>query len=405
MPITKDPKKLYIKNGNLPASYINGIASLIENGSTIKQINLPQDYLEGAFPNNSREEELKGSIISLSGNFINNNNHLSFNNGQYAIFNIYPNIEPFNKFLSFNIKTSGNNNSLTLQVFNKEGEKLYDQTKNTSTDWTIEWDLNSLNIGLDELSFKLISNDNIIISNVFFIYDLNPCDVLDIFREVNALTLNNKKSDFYASRIQSDTKKFSELVNGDYIIGYNHVSSITGKFVTINLGSGDWISLDGYDFSHSDNFSGVFNSSYVESGMTTTEIDSCFTFEVQKTIPQDLSDVKNELISKIGDKLTIETFENGIRIKKDGTYVYSACWGSVNVSATTSSGVNTYRGSTTIIFPFEFTVAPIITVGAYSSTPLMANCGNGGITTTNGIITAERTTSGSQTCRYIVEGR
>ena len=139
--------------------------------------------------------------------------------------------------------------------------------------------------------------------------------------------------------------------------------------------------------------------------MNNAEIDSCFTFEVQKTIPQDLSDVKIELLSKIGDNITVETYENGIRIKKDGTYVYSACWGSVNVSATTSSGVNTYRGSTTITFPFEFTTAPSITVGAYSSTPLMANCGNGAITTTNGIITAERTTSGSQTCRYTVIGR
>jgi len=399
MPITKDNKKLYIKNGNLPVEFINGISSFIETGSTIKKIELPSDYSEEKFPNHSRDEEVKGSSITLSGDFSREGSNLKLDNGNYIILNIYPNVEPFHKWLNFTVKTSGSNNSITLQIFNKNGEKLYDQTKVSSNEWLIEWDLNNLNLDLEELVFKLISNSsNILVSNVLFKYDLNPIDIGNIFSEVNALTFNNKKSDFYASRIQSDTKKFSELVNGDYIIGYNHISSISGKFVTINLESGDWISLDGYDFSHSENFEGGFNSSYVSSGMSTSEIDSCFTFEVQRQTPQDLIDVKKEIFDNI-DKIKIETYENGIRIKKDGTYIYSACWGSVDITTTGSNG----NASTTINYPFTFSER---TSFASASTGIALQVA--GSTQSTGessmSVTLQRSSAGTSPVRWLVVG-
>lgn len=400
MPITKDNKKLYIKNGNLPVEFINGISSFIETGSTIKKIELPSDYSEEKFPNHSRDEEVKGSSITLSGDFSREGSNLKLDNGKYIILNIYPNVEPFHKWLNFTVKTSGSNNSITLQIFNKNGEKLYDQTKVSSNEWLIEWDLNNLNLDLEELVFKLISNSsNILVSNVLFKYDLNPIDIGNIFSEVNALTFNNKKSDFYASRIQSDTKKFSELVNGDYIIGYNHISSISGKIVTINLESGDWISLDGYDFSHSENFEGGFNSSYVSSGMSTSEIDSCFTFEVQRQTPQDLIDVKKEIFDNI-DNIQVETYENGIRIKKDGTYIYSACWGSVDITTTGSNG----NASTTINYPFTFSETRTSFASASTGIALQVAGSTQSTGASSMSVTLQRSSAGTSPVRWLVIG-
>lgn len=140
----------------------------------LKKINLPVDYEEEGFPNHSREEEVKGSIISFSTNSTNNEDHLHFYSGQYAIFNIYPNVEPFDRFSNLVIETWGGSNSVTLQIFNKNNEKLFESTKassgNSTDGWFIEWDLNSLELGLEELIFKLISNtNNMAISNIFFL--------------------------------------------------------------------------------------------------------------------------------------------------------------------------------------------------------------------------------------------
>lgn len=399
MPITKDNKKLYIKNGNLPVEFINGISSFIETGSTIKKIELPSDYSEEKFPNHSRDEEVKGSSITLSGDFSREGSNLKLDNGNYIILNIYPNVEPFHKWLNFTVKTSGSNNSITLQIFNKNGEKLYDQTKVSSNEWLIEWDLNNLNLDLEELVFKLISNSsNILVSNVLFKYDLNPIDIGNIFSEVNALTFNNKKSDFYASRIKSITKKYSELVNGDYIIGYNHIGSISGKFVTINLESGDWISLDGYDFSHSENFEGGFNSSYVSSGMSTSEIDSCFTFEVQRQTPQDLIDVKKEIFDNI-DKIKIETYNNGFRIKKNGVYTYSRCFGSVEMTTTGSNG-STY---TTVNYPFTMTGSIRVSMANAMGDPLNVGASTDQTNVDSVRLTLKRVSAGSSSVKWSVE--
>lgn len=399
MPITKDNKKLYMKNGNLPIEFINGLSSFIETGSTIKKIELPSDYSDGKFPNHSRDEEVKGSSITLSGNFSREGSNLKLDNGKYIILNIYPNVEPFHKWLNFTVKTSGSNNSVTLQIFNKNGEKLYDQTKVSSNEWLIEWDLNNLNLDLEELVFKLISNSsNIVVSNIFFKYDLNPIDVKNIFSEVNALTFNNKKSDFYASRIRSVTKKYSELINGDYIIGYNHIGSISGKFVTINLESGDWISLDGYDFSHSENFEGAFNGSYVSSGMSTSEIDSCFTFEVQRQTPQDLVDVKKEIFDNI-DKIKIETYSNGFRIKKNGVYIYSRCFGSVEMTTTGSNGV-TY---TTVNYPFTMTGPIRVSMANAMGDPLTVGASTDQTNVDSVRLTLKRVSAGSSSVKWFVE--
>ena len=399
MPITKDNKKLYIKNGNLPVEFINGISSFIETGSTIKKIELPADYSEEKFPNHSRDEEVKGSSIILSGNFSREGSNLKLDNGKYIILNIYPNVEPFHKWLDFTVKTSGSNNSITLQIFNKNGEKLYDQTKVSSNEWLIEWDLNNLNLDLEELVFKLISNSsNILVSNVLFKYDLNPIDIGNIFSEVNALTFNNKKSDFYASRIRSITKKYSELINGDYIIGYNHISSISGKFVTINLESGDWISLDGYDFSHSENFEGGFNGSYVSSGMSNSEIDSCFTFEVQRQTPQDLIDVKKEIFDNI-DKIKIETYNNGFRIKKNEVYIYSRCFGSVEMTTTGSNG-STY---TTVNYPFTMTGSIRVSMANAMGDPLNVGASTDQTNVDSVRLTLKRVSAGSSSVKWSVE--
>ena len=399
MPITKDNKKLYMKNGNLPIEFINGLSSFIETGSTIKKIELPADYSEEKFPNHSRDEEVKGSSITLSGNFSREGSNLKLDNGKYIILNIYPNVEPFHKWLNFTVKTSGSNNSIILQIFNKNGEKLYDQTKISSNEWLIEWDLNNLNLDLEELVFKLISNSsNIVVSNIFFKYDLNPIDIGNIFSEVNALTFNNKKSDFYASRIRSVTKKYSELINGDYIIGYNHIGSISGKFVTINLESGDWISLDGYDFSHSENFEGAFNGSYVSSGMSTSEIDSCFTFEVQRQTPQDLVDVKKEIFDNI-DKIKIETYSNGFRIKKNGVYIYSRCFGSVEMTTTGSNGV-TY---TTVNYPFTMTGPIRVSMANAMGDPLTVGASTDQTNVDSVRLTLKRVSAGSSSVKWFVE--
>lgn len=190
MSIEKDIKDLYISKGNLPASYVNGLASLIENGGTDKVINLPQDYGGNNFPNHSREELVKGSLITLSGDYSLNNNILSLNNGKYARFYIYPNVEPFNKWEEFKIRTGGQGNSLTLQIINTTNEVVYEETKTSSGSsdegYFISWDLTKIGIGLEELFFKIISNaNNINILKVSFGYDLTPKESDNLFNNIN----------------------------------------------------------------------------------------------------------------------------------------------------------------------------------------------------------------------------
>ncbi len=392
MPITKDNKKLYIKNGNLPVEFINGISSFIETGSTIKKIELPADYSEEKFPNHSRDEEVKSSVINLSGTFTNNNDHLHFNSGQYAIFDIYPNVEPFNKWGDFKVETWGGSNSVTLQVFNKNNEKLYENTSissgNSTDGWFIEWNLSNLKLELEELTFKLISNtNNMVISNIFFEYDLNPVDG-NMFK--------------YASKVQTVTKKLSELEQGDLVLNYSLIASpgtaTTGRiffeniYINVTMGTGT-VSLK----KRSDDSPATWSQQafdYTNAVM----LEPFFSFEVQRQTPQDLVDVKKEIFDNI-DKIQIETYNNGFRIKKNGVYIYSRCFGSVEMTTTGSNG-STY---TTVNYPFTMTGSIRVSMANAMGDPLTVGASTDQTNVDSVRLTLKRVSAGSSSVKWSVE--
>lgn len=454
MVISKDPKESFYKDDfDISREAINGIMAMIIEGGNIYNIKMPEQYPHGIFPNSSDEELVNGSLISLSGQFINNDQTILMDAGEELIFNVNPNMEPFKKWFMIKVKTSVINKSLNLSIKKaSDGTEIFNQTLNSSEDNEAKFDLNNYNMELEELLITITANtSNTEITNILFTYELTPDEthkifkglataiqglkaesaiqsgkigdisftkegtelslsaqqLLNVLKTIDGVSsgldseyLGGQKYDKYASRIQSDTKKFSELLNGDYLVGYNHIGSISGEFVTINLGSGDWINLDGYDFSSSETFEGQFmNPQSITTSMTPAEIDTCFTFEVRRNTPQDLSDVKNELISKIGDNISIETSENAFRIKKDGVYIYSKCWGSASATVgTTTVEIN-------VNFPFTFSSNPQfqVTCGVVVGNGTSHNYAGAYINGSQGRITANSSVSSTKWYRWSAE--
>lgn len=101
------------------------------------------------------------------------------------------------------------------------------------------------------------------------------------------------------------------------------------------------------------------------------------------------------------DKITVETYTNGVRFKKDGNYIFSACWGLVNLTTTGSNG----RASTTVNFPFTFQDIGGTQTSIISQSPLSHNCGNGNNQFSTADIYLHRTEAGTNGVRWYVYGR
>ena len=114
----------------------------------------------------------------------------------------------------------------------------------------------------------------------------------------------------------------------------------------------------------------------------------------------DLSDVKNELLSKIGDNITIETYTNGIRYKKDGTYIYSACWGNVNLTTTGTNGT----ASTTVNYPFTFSGNLVSMGNPTTNTPMIIAGSTQSTGSSSLVVTLQRSSAGTSSVRWIVIG-
>lgn len=415
------------------------LASMFE---VIGAVNIPSNYQNGAFNDTETPQKARFmdiSLINLTG--INEGDNIVLDAGDSFTLDCILYLALYNNLKTFRIDSS--NNDFSISIYDVNDTKIRDIQNNE--------DLKNYNINNTEFKVKITANTSTIINNIHFeivtktpdndskvqIF-LDQIEGMDNWEDdlnnryatkaqgtkadnavPNTRKVNNKQlsnditltaSDVdaydksttdnkYATKIQTVTKKFSELVNGDYLIGYDHISSISGKFVTINLESGDWISLDGYDFSQSENFEGGFNSSYVSSGMSTSEIDSCFTFEVQRQTPQDLIDVKKEIFDNI-DKIKIENYNNGFRIKKNGVYIYSRCFGSVEMTTTGSNGT----ASTTVNYPFTFLGNKVSMASASTGSALQI----AGSTQTTGAssmsVTLQRSSAGTSPVRWYVEG-
>lgn len=458
--MTYDTKNPYPREGE--GAYIEYTSSsmlLASMFEVIGAVNIPRNYQNGAFNDGEISQKAKFmdiSLVNLTG--VNDGDSIILNSGDSFTLDCIIYLALYNNLKLFRIDSSNNDFSIGIydvndikikDIQNNEDLKNYNInntefkvkiTANTSTiinnihfeivtktpdnDSKVKIFLDQIE-GVaqweDELIEKVLETEELEdineiprtakIGDVFFNKEgtelsLSAQQLLNVIKTVDGINsgldseyLGGQKYDKYASRIRSITKKYSELINGDYIIGYNHISSISGKFVTINLESGDWISLDGYDFSHSENFEGGFNSSYVSSGMSTSEIDSCFTFEVQRQTPQDLIDVKKEIFDNI-DKIKIETYENGIRIKKDGTYIYSACWGSVDITTTGSNG----NASTTINYPFTFSETRTSFASASTGIALQVAGSTQSTGTSSMSVTLQRSSAGTSPVRWLVIG-
>ncbi len=460
--MTFDTKNPYPREGE--GAYIEYTSSAMLLASmfeSIGAVNIPSNFQNSAFNGSETPQKAKFmdiSLINLTG--INEGDKIVLDAGDSFTLDCIIYLALYNNFKLFKIDST--NNDFSISIYDKYDTKIKDILNNEDlknyniahTEFKIKITANSSTIitnihfeistktpdedskvkiflerleGLDQWKTDLISDvleteeladineipRTAKIGNTFFTKEgtelsLSAQQLLNVLKTVDGVSsgldseyLGGQKYDKYASRIQSDTKKFSELANGDYLVGYNHIGSISGEFVTINLGSGDWINLDGYDFSSSETFEGQFmNPQSITSSMTPAEIDTCFTFEVRRNTPQDLSDVKNELISKIGDKLTIETFENGIRIKKNGSYVYSSCWGVVNTTIGTSATTIDFN------FPFTFSTLPTILVsaGTTASSSTNHNFSSSTLSTTQGRITGVASASYSAYYRWVANG-
>ncbi|WP_054834738.1 hypothetical protein [Methanobrevibacter arboriphilus] len=462
--MTYDTKNPYPREGEGGAyiEYTGSSMLLASMFEVIGAVNIPRNYQNGAFNDSEISQKAKFmniSLINLTGEN-DGGDSIILNSGDSFTLDCIIYLALYNNLKIFRIDSS--NNDFSIGIYDANDIKIKDIQNNedlknyniNNTEFKVKITANTSTI-INNIHFEIVTktpdNDSKVkifldqiegvaqwedeliekvleteeledineiprtakIGDVFFNKEgtelsLSAQQLLNVIKTVDGINsgldseyLGGQKYDKYASRIRRVTKKYSELANGDYIVGYNHLGAISGKFVTINLESGDWINLDGYDFSHSENFGGVFNSSYVESSMSTSEIDSCFTFEVQRQTPQDLIDVKTELLSKIGDNITVEKYDNGIRYKKDGVYIYSACWGLVNLTTTGSNGT----ASTTVNFPFTFHNVGGTLTSVIAQSPLYQNCGNGNNQVSSVDIYAQRTTAGTSGVRWCVYGR
>lgn len=457
--MTYDTKNPYPREGEGAYIEYTGSSMLLASMfEVIGAVNIPRNYQNGAFNDSEISQKAKFmniSLINLTG--VNDGDSIILNSGDSFTLDCIIYLALYNNLKLFRIDSSNNDFSIGIydvndtkikDIQNNEDLKNYNInntefkvkiTANTSTiinnihfeivTKTLDND-SKVKIFLDQIEGVAQWEDELIekvleteeledineiprtakIGDVFFNKEgtelsLSAQQLLNVIKTVDGINsgldseyLGGQKYDKYASRIQSDTKKFSELLNGDYIIGYNHISSISGKFVTINLESGDWISLDGYDFSHSENFEGGFNSSYVSSGMSTSEIDSCFTFEVQRQTPQDLVDVKKEIFDNI-DKIQIETYNNGFRIKKNGVYIYSRCFGIVEMTTTGSNG-STY---TTVNYPFTMTGSIRVSMANAMGDPLNVGASTDRTNVDSVRLTLKRVSAGSSSVKWSVE--
>lgn len=459
--MTYDTKNPYPREGE--GAYIEYTSSsmlLASMFEVIGAVNIPRNYQNGAFNDSEISQKAKFmniSLINLTGE--NDGDSIILNSGDSFTLDCIIYLALYNNLKIFRIDSS--NNDFSIGIYDANDIKIKDIQNNedlknyniNNTEFKVKITANTSTI-INNIHFEIVTktpdNDSKVkifldqiegvaqwedeliekvleteeledineiprtakIGDVFFNKEgtelsLSAQQLLNVIKTVDGINsgldseyLGGQKYDKYASRIRRVTKKYSELANGDYIVGYNHLGAISGKFVTINLESGDWINLDGYDFSHSENFGGVFNSFYVESSMSASEIDSCFTFEVQRQTPQDLIDVKTELISKIGDKLTIKTFENGIRIKKDGTYVYSACWGSIDLTTTGTNGT----ASTTVNYPFTFSGTRTSFASASTGSALQVAGSTQSTGASSMSVTLQRSSAGTSPVRWLVIG-
>lgn len=457
--MTYDTKNPYPREGE--GAYIEYTSSsmlLASMFEVIGVVNIPRNYQNGAFNDSEISQKAKFmdiSLINLTGE--NNGDSIVLNPGDSFTLDCIIYLTLYNNLKVFRIDSSNNDFSISIydmtdtkikDIQNNEDLKNYNinntefKVKITANSSTI---INNIHFGIvtktpdndskvkifldqiegvdqweNELIEKVLETEELEdineiprtakIGDVFFNKEgtelsLSAQELLNVIKTVDGIDsgldaeyLGGEKHDLFASKVQTVTKKYSELVNGDYIVGCNHIGSISGKYIVINLENGNWIGLSTYgEFTQLEN-GGVFNGSYVSSDMSTSEIDSCLTFEVQET--QDLIDVKNELLTKIGDNITIEKYGNGIRIKKNEDYVFSACWGSVNITTTGSNGLTT----TTVNFPFTFHNIGGVLTNVIGGSPLLQNSSNGGLTTSSVDVTVQRTTAGTSGVRWYAYG-
>lgn len=359
MPIQKDSKDLYIHKGNLPASVINGLASYIETGSTIKKISLPVDYGNNLFPNTSEELIVKGSLVRLSGVFQHNNENLKLNSTGYIQLDLYPNVEPFKGFDKIQVNTT-NNARLTLSVISKKtDELLYNETINSTNNLAV-FDLNNSNIGLEEVLIRITSDsDSTVINNIDLSYNLEAADAENLFKDVNDSKANkNEVIPFINQKVNSFN--FNDYVDtGNYFITpvYPDFESITNSPYTV---------VDTQNF---------IKNIYLEVRNVEGNIIQTVFINRRTNNPYYNYSVHRRAYNSGGwsvwcdlsQNIEIEEYANGIRIKKDGVYVYSACWGSTVVTiATANTPV-----SANITFPFTFQGVPMVTVGAVSVNALI----------------------------------
>lgn len=110
---------------------------------------------------------------------------------------------------------------------------------------------------------------------------------------------------------------------------------------------------------------------------------------------------KIENLKNQNHEFEIENYTNGIRIKLDGTYVFSQCFGSVTFSSLSAN----VAGSITVDFPFQFQSPQACIV-----TPLYGDSQNAHgsfeiLTNVSVIIHGSRTTAGSLSVRWVAMGR
>lgn len=101
------------------------------------------------------------------------------------------------------------------------------------------------------------------------------------------------------------------------------------------------------------------------------------------------------------DNITVETYENGFRIKKDSVYVFSVCHGIVELTTTGSNGT----ASITVNYPFNFINVGGVVTDTETYAPLTQTSSTGNIYTSSVRVTIQRTTAGTNGIRWYAYGK
>ncbi|GLI12418.1 hypothetical protein MARBORIA2_15080 [Methanobrevibacter arboriphilus] len=461
--MTYDTKNPYPREGEGAYIEYTGSSMLLASMfEVIGAVNIPRNYQNGAFNDSEISQKAKFmniSLINLTGE--NDGDSIILNSGDSFTLDCIIYLALYNNLKIFRIDSS--NNDFSIGIYDANDIKIKDIQNNedlknyniNNTEFKVKITANTSTI-INNIHFEIVTktpdNDSKVkifldqiegvaqwedeliekvleteeledineiprtakIGDVFFNKEgtelsLSAQQLLNVIKTVDGINsgldseyLGGQKYDKYATKIQTQTKKLTELQNGDLVLSYSVINN-PGVMTNGRIFFEDiyiYVSAGNVSLKKISNDSPATWSSQNFDYSNAVILEPFFLFEVQKSIPQDLTDVRNELLSKIGDNIAVETYSNGIRIKKDGAYIYSACWGSIDLTTTGTNGT----ASTTVNYPFTFSGTRTSFASASTGSALQVAGSTQSTGASSMSVTLQRSSAGTSPVRWLVIG-